>query len=186
MTEAWMEELTKQERLDQVFMAFASNLSDLSHCVRVQVGAVIVHDGRVISTGYNGSPPGYVNCDYHFKEKLAEMAAEFATDYYPQNIDYGYQRAISDPNFREEHGEWSKHEVHGEMNAILFAAKHGQKVEGATIYTTISPCMNCAKAIITCGIKRVVYLTPYDRDTYPLEFLKENGVEVNQLNDERP
>ena len=156
----WLENMTKQERLDQTFMRFAEDLSKLSHCLRVQVGAVIVRDGRVISTGYNGSPPGFENCSHHFKDRVHEIDSE---------------------EFRKDHGEWSIHEVHGEMNALLFAAKHGQKVDGATIYTTTSPCMNCAKAIITSGIKRVVYLKAYDRDIYPLSFLEECGVDVEQL-----
>jgi len=157
MTERWMEELSKQERLDTTFMNFALTLADLSHCARVQVGAVITLNNRVVSTGYNGTPSGYENCDYHFR-----------------NHDK------NDPNFREEHGLWSKHEVHGEMNAILMAAKHGISVDGGTVYVTISPCMDCAKAIIVSGIKRVVYYKEYDRDSYPLEFLTECGVKVEK------
>lgn len=159
MTEMWMEELSKQERLDHTFMKFAWSLADLSHCVRVQVGAVITKDNRVISTGYNGSPHGYENCDYHFRND---------------------SRSTDDPSFRHDHGLWSKHEVHAEQNSILMAAKNGIAVNEGTIYTTISPCMDCAKAIIQSGIKRVVYDTEYDRDSYPLQFLKDNGIKVEQ------
>jgi len=158
-TEFWMEELSKQERLDKTFMDFAESLANLSHCVRVQVGAVITRDNRVISTGYNGTPAGYVNCDYHFKDD---------------------SRARDDLTFRHDHGLWSKHEVHAEQNAILMCAKNGIPVNEGTIYTTISPCMDCAKAIIQSGIKRVVYLVEYDRDSYPLTFLKDCGIKVEK------
>jgi dCMP deaminase len=70
--------------------------------------------------------------------------------------------------------------VHAEMNAILFAAKYGVPIEGATLYTTHQPCLNCAKAIINSGIDRVVYEFPY-RKREGLDLLEKARVEVVQL-----
>jgi len=67
--------------------------------------------------------------------------------------------------------------VHAEMNAIAFAAKNGISVEGATLYCSYSPCINCAKVIVNSGIKEVVYELEY-RDTTAIDFLESAGVEV--------
>jgi dCMP deaminase len=176
-----MEELSKQERLDKIFMDFAFGLASLSHCVRVQVGVVITVDERVVSTGYNGTPAGYINCDTHFAKQISKLEAQYVKgmDVKPEQI---RDLAIGDDAFRKEHGEWSKHEVHGEMNALLHAAKNGVSVLGGTLYTTISPCMDCAKAVIVAGIKKVIYAQEYDRDNYPLTYLKDNGVKVEKWN----
>lgn len=70
--------------------------------------------------------------------------------------------------------------VHAESNAIAFAAKFGSSTDGATLYTTLSPCNDCAKLIINSGIKRVVYHNEY-RDSRGLRMLEESGVEVKRI-----
>lgn len=147
-------------KYDKLFMKIAGDLAEMSHCCRVQVGAVIVREGRIISTGWNGTPPGHQNCDDYFAAKHGVP---------PHAVD------------SELHSEFTEYEVHAETNALLFAARHGMKVDGATIYTTTSPCLDCGKAIITAGIKRVVFKELYDRDQRSLAFMEENGVEVVQL-----
>lgn len=148
----------KQEYLKKVFMNFAYNFSQLSTCSRLKVGAVIVKDNRIISCGYNGTPSSFENCNDHFSEK-----------------------EINSDNFSELHREFSKYEIHAEMNAILFAAKNGISCDGADLYTTISPCIDCAKAIIASKIKNVYYYKKYDRDDSPIEFLKKFGIEAKQV-----
>ncbi|MCF6340853.1 MAG: dCMP deaminase family protein [Sulfurimonas sp.] len=140
---------------DENFINIAQELSTASKCVSKQVGAVIVRDGRILSTGYNGTPTGYVNC----------------CDYW-------------NGEYTSEHHEWSKtYEIHAEMNAIIWAARQGICVEGATIYVTLEPCSECSKNIIASGITRIVFSKPYEHthsDTIS-KFIKDNGVSIEQL-----
>lgn len=134
-TQAQLKEMTKQRKLDTVYLNIAKEISTLSHCTRSKVGAVIVKDNNIISFGYNGTPAGVDNCC-------------------------------------ERHGVTVPEVIHAEMNAILKAAKTGHSVDGASLYLTLSPCVECAKLILQSGIKRVVYLDQY-RKTEGVDFLKQ-------------
>ena len=119
------------------FMKTAFLFAAESKCVSHHVGAVIVKDKRIISIGYNGTPPGLTNCNVQFN---------------PTNFN------------REEHHIWSRdNEVHAEMNALAFAAKTNIETEGADMYVTISPCNDCLKNISMTGIRNVYYLYLYDK-----------------------
>ncbi len=142
---------------DRNYMNMAFELTKASKCVSKQVGAIIVKDGRIISTGYNGTPAGYTNCSHYW-----------------------------DNEYTKDHHDWSlMYEIHAEMNAILYAAKNGTKVEGATLYCTLEPCSECSKNMIQSGIKRIVYSIPYEYTDTPKinKFLEDNGVEKIQLKD---
>src|SRR5690606_10677028 len=132
-----------------MFMLMADIVSRRSTCLRKQVGAVIAKDHRVVSMGYNGAPSRMPHC-------LEVGCLSFVGD----EKDPGCQRA-----------------VHAEANAIAFAARQGIAVEGATLYVTLAPCLNCAKLIINAGIKRVVYGEPY-RENKGIELLDMAGIEV--------
>ncbi|UBM59558.1 dCMP deaminase family protein [Marinilongibacter aquaticus] len=140
---------------DDIFMDLAINLAKRSHCVKAQVGAVLTNETRIISIGYNGPPSGTHNCD-----------ADFGADGCP----------------RDSKGSCSL-ALHAEQNAILYAAKNGGRVEGATMYVTLSPCISCARVIYTMKIKKVFYLHSYaeykgiEKDE-GVEFLRSFGVEV--------
>jgi len=132
-----------------------SRLATASKCVSKQVGAVIVKDGRILSTGYNGTPAGYTNCCEHW-----------------------------DGEYTKDHHEWSKtYEIHAEMNAIIWAARKGISIEGATIYVTLEPCSECSKNVIASGIKRIVYNKAYEHTHSEVisQFIKDNGVVIEQL-----
>lgn len=140
---------------DVNFINIATEIATASKCVSKQVGAVIVKDGRILSTGYNGTPAGYTNC----------------CDFW-------------DGKYTKEHHEWSKtYEIHAEMNAIIWAARQGISIEGATIYVTLEPCSECSKNLIASGIKRIVYKTPYEHTHSEVvsKFLQDNGVIIEQL-----
>jgi len=140
---------------DQIFINIAKELATASKCVSKQVGAVIVKDGRVLSTGYNGTPAGFINC----------------CDYW-------------DNKYTPEHHDWSKtYEIHAEMNAIIWAAREGISIKGATIYVTLEPCSECSKNIIASGIKRIVYDKPYEHTHSEVisKFIKDNGVIIQRL-----
>ena len=140
---------------DKNFLNIAKELSFASKCVSKQVGAVIVKDGRILSTGYNGTPAGYINCSEHWKDE-----------------------------YTKDHHEWSKtYEIHAEMNAIIWAARKGISIENATIYVTLEPCSECSKNIIASGIKRIVYEKAYEHTNSEIisKFLEDNGVKIEQI-----
>jgi len=140
---------------DKNFINIAKEIASASKCVSKQVGAVIVKNGRILSTGYNGTPPGYINC----------------CDYW-------------DNKYTKEHHDWSnQYEIHAEMNAIIWAAREGISIDGATIYVTLEPCSQCSKNLIASGIKRIVYLNSYEHTNSQKvsQFLKDNGVIIEQL-----
>lgn len=137
------------------FLKIAEEIASASKCVSKQVGAVIVKDGRILSTGYNGTPAGYTNCSEHW-----------------------------DGAYTKEHHEWSKtYEIHAEMNAIIWAARKGISIEGATIYVTLEPCSECSKNVIASGIKRIVYDKAYEHTHSAVisKFINDNGVSIEQL-----
>ena len=144
---------------NELFMQVANLISFKSTCARKQVGAVLVHDNRIISIGYNGTPSGMEHCCDHFKD-----------------------HDLSSPEFMEEHRIFSiNNELHAEGNALAFAAKHGLETDECTMYVTLSPCTACAKLILSAGIKKVYYKERYDRETNGIDFLNKNGVLCEQI-----
>lgn len=140
---------------DKTFINIAHEIASASKCVSKQVGAVIVRDGRILSTGYNGTPAGYKNC----------------SDYW-------------NGEYTDEHHEWSKtYEIHAEMNAIIWAARQGISIDGGTIFVTLEPCSECSKNLMAAGIKRIVYDKAYEHTNSEVvsKFIKDNGVVIEQL-----
>lgn len=142
---------------DDIFMDLAVNLARRSHCIKAQVGAVLTRDTRIISIGYNGPPAGTHNCDEEFPETGCP---------------------------RDSKGSCSL-ALHAEQNAILYAAKNGSEIEGATIYVTLSPCIACARIIYSMKIARVVYLNSYAEykgipSDEGVDFLRRFGVRVDR------
>lgn len=146
----------KRPSWDQYFMETAKLAATRSTCLRRQVGAVIVKDKHIISTGYNGAPRGLEHCD----EKGGCIRQELGI---PSGQRHEICRAL-----------------HAEQNAIIQAATLGQSIEGATIYVTHQPCAICAKMIINAGINRIVVDDGYP-DELALEFLGEAGLEIVML-----
>lgn len=146
---------------DKRFMQLAETVATWSSCFQEnrQIGAVIVKDNRIITTGYNGAPSGVVSC----KERGECL-----------------RRVLNIPS-------GTRHEmcyaVHAEQNAIAQAAKLGISVEGATLYCTHQPCVICSKMMINSGIKRIVYRHGYP-DDFSLKLLKEAGVQIEVYGEE--
>lgn len=121
---------------EEYFIKITKLVAERSSCLSRQVGAVIVKQNRILATGYNGSPSGVKNC-----------------------CDEGTclrKGSKSGENLNECMA------VHAELNAILQCAKMGVCCEDATIYVTTYPCVNCMKAIIQSGIRKVVYIESYN------------------------
>jgi dCMP deaminase len=130
-----MEKVTRPS-WDEYFMEMAQVVRKRSTCIRRSVGAVIVLDNRIMTTGYNGVPVGIEHCGTRgcLREQLQVPSGE-------------------------------RHELcrglHAEQNAIIQAAYLGQSIAGATLYCTTQPCVICAKMIINAGIRRVVIQEAY-------------------------
>lgn len=144
----------KQKFID-AYMDVAERFSKLSSAKRLNVGAIVVKDDRIISIGYNGMPTGWDNtCE---EEVL---------------VDYGNRS--SDAKYELK----SKPEVlHAESNAIAKLARSSESGEGASIFITHAPCIDCAKLIYQSGIAAVYYKTDY-RSTQGIDFLHRSDVQV--------
>lgn len=134
---------------DEYFMEMAFLVSKRSTCLRRRVGAVIVKDKRVLSTGYNGSPKGTQHC-----ETLGCIREQMKV---PSGTRHELCRG-----------------VHAEQNAIIQAAYFGISVKDGTIYTTTYPCSMCAKILINAGIREVVYSEGYVDDLSKRLFAETN------------
>jgi len=163
-----------------LYMDWADRVSQLSHAVRLNVGAVVVKDDTVISYGYNGMPAGWDNnC-----ENVEWCSAGGWLS--PDEIEEGwpYEGTYLDADGNEMHGRYrlkTKPEVlHAESNAIAKLAKSHNSGLGATMFITHAPCLDCAKLIYQSGIGHVLYRNAY-RDTGGITFLEKSGVQVEQL-----
>ena len=145
---------------DKRFMSLAETVAEWSSCYQSNrhVGAVIVRDKRILTTGYNGAPSGIESC--------AERGVCLRRE---RNIASGTMQEVC-------------YAVHAEQNAIAQAAKLGVSVEGATLYCTHQPCVICCKMIINSGIKRVVYCYGYP-DEFSLQLFNEAGITIEQISD---
>jgi len=140
---------------DEYFFQIAQQVATRSTCMRRQVGAVLVKDKRLLSTGYNGAPRGISHC-----------------------IEVGCLRE----ELKVPSGE--RHELcralHAEQNAIAQAALHGVKIEGSTLYCTHQPCSLCAKMIINAGIVEVYFDEGYP-DKLAIGFFAEAGIKLHKI-----
>lgn len=141
---------------DNYFMSVAELIKTRSTCIRRQVGAVIVRDNRIVTTGYNGAPSGLTHCT-----DIGTCIRE--KRHVPSGERHELCRAL-----------------HAEQNAIIQAAKLGISVDGATIYVTVQPCAICAKMLINAGIKRIVFKGEYP-DELATSFIREANIQLVQL-----
>lgn len=156
-------------------MKTAQVYAELSYAKRLQVGAIITKDDRVISIGYNGTPSGWSN-------ECEEIEFIEDTEFldYPVMIAQGYTFGAD-----KDTAGWVKRVtkpevIHAEANAVAKLARSSESGESAHMYITHSPCFECAKLIYTAGIKKVFYREQY-RDTEGIEFLRKCNVEVEAL-----
>lgn len=168
----------------QVFMDCARAFARQSKCVSIQVGAVVVKEDHIISHGYNGTASGQVNCcDLHGRHVRPDMWG-LRVDF-PKNELRTIGTPYLYPDARAEHNKFSTaYEIHAEMNAIIFAAKHGLAINGATMYCTLSPCQECTKNIAQSGIVEVVYDDVYDKnpENWKDAFIKA-GIKITHISE---
>lgn len=150
-----MSEKGSRPTWEEYFMDITDLVARRSTCIRRAVGAVIVKDKRILSTGYNGAPSGIAHCCETgcLREKLSVPSGQ-------------------------------RHElcrgIHAEQNAIIQAAYHGVSIKDASLFCTNLPCSICAKMIINAGIKSIWYKSGY-ADPMSLEMFREAGVQVTEF-----
>ena len=137
---------------DEYFMKIVDLVKTRSTCLRRQVGALIVKDKRILTSGYNGAPAGVSHC-----EEVGCLRQQL-------NIPSGERHELC-------------RAIHAEQNAIVQAAYTGTSVNGATMYVSLQPCSLCAKLIINAGIIKLVYRGSYP-DDLSLSLLNEAGIEL--------
>ena len=148
------------DKWDKRFVELAELVASWSSCFQEnrQVGAVIVRDKRIVTTGYNGAPAGLKSC----VERGCCLRRE-------KNIASGTMQEVC-------------YAVHAEQNAIIQAAKLGVSLEGSVMYVTHQPCVICTRMILNSGIKRVIYKNGYP-DEFALELFSKSGVELIKYSD---
>jgi dCMP deaminase len=154
-----MSEMITQENsrptYDEYFMEMAYVVSKRSTCLRRQVGAILVKDKHILSTGYNGAPKGLHHC-----------------------YDVGCLRQKMDVKSGERH-ELCRG-LHAEQNAIIQAAVFGISIYGSTLYCTNTPCVVCVKMLINAGVKEIVYSGDYP-DDLAKEMLGESSIKIKRF-----
>lgn len=146
------------DKWDKRFIELAHTVGDWSSCFQGNrhVGAVVVRDKRILTTGYNGAPSGIKSC----AEKGECMRRNM-------NIASGTRQELC-------------YAVHAEQNAIIQAARIGVSLKGATMYVTHQPCIICAKMIINSGIERLVYDEGYP-DEFAIKLFDEAGLKYERF-----
>jgi dCMP deaminase len=137
--ESDMAETLDRPGRDNYYMGIALAVRERADCKGQKVGAVIVKEDRIISTGYNGTPEKMVNCSDGGCVRCENREKVYASG-------TAYDLCIC---------------VHAEQNAILSAARFGISVEGATVYSTTQPCFGCLKEMLQAKIRQVYYLHPW-------------------------
>lgn len=141
----------------EYFMSVAHLISRRATCSRGHIGAVIVRENNILSTGYNGAPSGLPHCN----ESNCRI-----------------YRSIHPDGTVEEN---CVNTIHAEINAIAQAAKHGVSIKDSDIYITASPCIHCLKVLINVGIKTIYYDKPYKIE-HIAELLRLSGIRLVQVN----
>ena len=141
---------------DEYFMQITHLVASRATCLRRKVGAILVRDKRILTTGYNGPPAGLPHCDELggcLRDRLGVASGE-----------------------RQE----LSRAVHAEQNAIIQAAVHGISIKGATLYATNQPCSLCTKMLVNAGVREFVIADGYP-DDLAREIMDQAGVEVRRV-----
>jgi dCMP deaminase len=142
------------------FMDITALVAKRTTCLRRAVGAIIVKDKRILSTGYNGAPSGIRHC-----REVGCLRQQL-------NVPSGQRHELC-------------RGIHAEQNAIIQAAYYGVSIKGASLYCTTQPCSICAKMIINAGLKKIIFASGY-ADPMANEMLTEAGVDLIRFNRDDP
>ena len=158
-----------KERYKKVYYNIAQEISSLSYANRLKVGAIIVKENRIISIGFNGTPPGWDNNCENILASYDERETYFEKEEWTFNKETKqYTRLKTKPEV-----------IHAEMNAIHKLASSHESGNNASMFCTHTPCMDCAKGVVMSGIKNFYFIDKYRSDD-GLSFLLKNGINVEQ------
>jgi len=145
---------------DEYFMEMAHVISKRSTCLRRKVGAILVKDKHILSTGYNGAPKGLKHCSEVgcLREKL--------------NVPSGERHELC-------------RGLHAEQNVIIQAAVFGTSIRDSTLYCTNTPCVVCVKMLINAGVKEIIFSGDYP-DDLAKKMLIESGIKIKKFKNETP
>jgi dCMP deaminase len=140
---------------DSYFMEMAHVVAKRSTCLRRKVGAILVKDKHILSTGYNGAPKNLPHCSEVgcLREKL--------------NVPSGQRHELC-------------RGLHAEQNAIIQAAIFGVAIKGSTLYCTNTPCVVCVKMLINAGVERIIYAGDYP-DDLAMQMIKESNIIIKKF-----
>ena len=148
-----------KQKYFQYFVEVTKLTSKLSTCISKQVGCILIKDNRIIASSYNGVPSGVKHCNEIFDKSVLTSKIK-----------------------RDKHHEWSNNnELHGEANLLSYCGKMGIKTDNGILFTSLSPCITCAKMIFASGIKEIFYLEEYDKDNKGIDFLKQNMIKIELI-----
>ena len=140
------------ERHAEMYMKMAETAAETSYAKKLKVGAIAVKDHRILSVGYNGTPPGMDNnCEVEHSDWV------------------GHESLVT-----------KREVIHAEMNLVFKMARDGQSGKGADLFITHSPCFECSKAILSVGFSRVWFRNHY-RDNSGVTLLENNNIEVKKI-----
>lgn len=161
------------DRMRQFYMGMANQCAAMSRAVRLQVGAVIVKNHNIVSFSWNGTPAGWDNnCEdrvYADLTDLNNLNMDQIKSQWPYEDSLGRYALKTKPEV-----------LHAEMNALMKLAKCSESGQGASIFITHAPCMDCAKGIFQAGIRDVYYQNEY-RCSAGTDFLKRCQLNVQKL-----
>lgn len=178
------------------FIQICDVIKNRSTCLRLQTAAIIVKNNNIISMGYNGVPTKHNHC-YDFWKELYDYINNIELNpsieikqFYNDQIEIilkhdtlnkhdTFDKFIESDMFKELHHIWATtNELHGEINAMLQCESN---MKDAILYTLYSPCIQCAKSIVSAKIKEVYYCHEYKRDQTGINFLQKCGIKIEQI-----
>ncbi len=182
--------------VDEYFIAMAYLVSDRSTCLRRKVGAVLVKNKQVLSTGYNGAPKNLPHCEdlggCMRRGDIHPPYMDIFFEKYEKDKDLNKKEILEDIDFYPKKGKGVKsgrrHElcraVHAEQNAVIQAAVSGVSIKGSKLYCTTYPCVVCTKILINSEIEEVIYHGEY-KDPLSENMLDQSDIEVRKFEGKR-
>ena len=180
----------KRPSWDEYFLNVMREVAKRSTCNRGKPGCVFVRDNQILATGYAGSPPGFPHCldvGDMMEERIRFMnmnTIRKSDDIPKEYFNVTWNRNDEKLRYEKEPTQHCIRTIHAEMNAIIQAAKCGISLDGATTYVSFTPCRNCAMALISVGVKRVVCDNRYHSGQESEEMFKHVGIDIEFVNDE--
>ena len=170
-----------KDKFNKFYRDVLNSLRSYSTCTRLKVAAILVKDSRILSSGYNGVAKGKCECNKVFARNTDGTFSLLKNPYL--KFEDGHN-ILEEPEYRKLHHLFAdSYEVHAEMNCLGFALRNHTDITGAELYITTSPCLNCCKLIMVSGVKAVYYMDEYDSDTRGIDYLRENGIICEKIED---